>query len=48
MFNLPSKSRKGVTVLFRRSSSHDVSFGDRLVALRTVGRFEGQLSPVGV
>jgi len=38
----------GVIVLFRRSSNHDVSFGDRLDALRMVGRSEGQLSPAGV
>jgi hypothetical protein len=35
-------------VLLRRVSSHEVSFGDSLAALRTVGRLAGQLTLVGV
>lgn len=47
MFNLPSSSRIGSTVLFRRTSSHDVSFDDSCDALRIFGLAEGQSPPFG-
>lgn len=48
IFNRPSNSRIGSTVLLRRTSSHDVSFDDSRDALRILGLSEGQSPPVGV
>jgi hypothetical protein len=42
------KSRIGWTVMFRRVGSHDSSEGERLDALRILGRGEGQSTSVGV
>lgn len=38
----------GSTVFLRRISNHDVSFSERPVALRTVGRVEGHPAPFGM
>ncbi len=40
--------RMGLTVLFRRLSSHEVSLGESELALRTLGRSDGQSVDTGL